>query len=211
MAAGVDPRTVAAGGVNYNDTLADGFGGRVLTPQGFQGYQDQVRQADQQNQNDGLATAAKMTAAVFGGAALMGPSAAATAPATVGTTGTATGASYASPSLSAMTITPTVAAPTAGGVAGMIGMSPGLGATVVNKVAMNAGMKLATGSQSKNQSSGYPSIATPSTGGQFSFSQQSPTNAPAQTVRPAQSGDTTALANALGNWSALGYKPSWAK
>ena len=88
MAAGRDPRTVAAKGTAYTDTLGDMYGGRVLTPEGLAEH-DRMSQLDTNDaQAEGLRTAAKMTAAVFGGAAMMGSA----APAAGAAAGTEAGA-----------------------------------------------------------------------------------------------------------------------
>lgn len=83
MASGIDPRTVSARGVDYADKMGDAFDGRVLTPEGFAQHQQLVEEANRIAQEQGITTAAAMTALIFGGAALMGSGATGAA----GTTG----------------------------------------------------------------------------------------------------------------------------
>lgn len=79
MAAGRDPRTVAATGSGFTDSLGDAYGGRVLTPEGFAEHTRMSQLDTNDAQAEGLRTAAKMTAAIFGGAAMMGNAAPAVA------------------------------------------------------------------------------------------------------------------------------------
>lgn len=132
MAAGVDPRTVSAKGVAYTDTLGDMYGGRVLTPEGMKEH-DRLKELDTNDAHaEGLRNAAKFTAAVFGGAALMGGAAGAGAAGTGATTAGTTAGTAA-------------AATPASGLAGYMGMDAGVGASMVNSGALNAGRSLATG------------------------------------------------------------------
>lgn len=136
MAAGIDPRTVSAKGVEYTDTLGDAYGGRVLTPEGFAEH-TRLKELDaNDDQADGLRKAATLVAMAFGGAALAGGAAGAGA---AGTGATTAGTTAATGAGTAAAATP------ASGLAGYMGMNAGYGATALNSGALNAGMSLARG------------------------------------------------------------------
>lgn len=81
MAAGRDPRTVAATGSGFTDSLGDMYGGRVLTPEGLAEH-DRMSQLDTNDQlAQGLRSAGMLAAAPFAASAMMGSA----APAAAGT------------------------------------------------------------------------------------------------------------------------------